>query len=135
MSAWFCILVFVSAGRFETTGQVMTGQPLEVPVNSSKVLTAARFAVVEFNKANVEDQFAYKIVNVTSAKMQVVAGINYILDMQLGRTSCNRSHTVDSEPCVFSSEPKELQCHFVVTEIPWKNLRVLTQKKCHPPNY
>ncbi|XP_049927493.1 cystatin-like [Epinephelus moara] len=133
MFVWVCIYVFASAGRCVTGGHVMTGQPYEVPVNSSQVLTAARFAVGEFNRANAEDHFAYKIVNITSAKIQMVAGINYILEMQLGRTMCNRSDTVDSEPCVFNSEPKELLCHFIVTEIPWRDLRTLTQKKCYPP--
>ncbi len=49
----------------------MTGQPRAVPVNSTEVVTAARFAVLEFNRANNEDQFAYKIMNITSAKIQV----------------------------------------------------------------
>ncbi|XP_059215611.1 cystatin-like [Centropristis striata] len=131
MFVWFCIFVCASVGRFVTAGRRMTGQPHEVPVNSNKVLTAARFAVVEFNTANAEEQFAYKIVDITSAKIQLVAGINYILEMQLGRTMCKRNGTADSQPCVLHSEPKELQCHFIVTEIPWQHSRVLTQNKCH----
>ncbi|XP_039994550.1 cystatin-like [Xiphias gladius] len=134
MSVLFFIFVCASAGRVGNTGQVMTGQPHEVQANSTKVLAAARFAVVEFNRANAEDQFAYKIVNITSAKIQVVAGINYILEVQLGRTVCKKSDTADSEPCDFHSEPKELQCIFIVTEIPWEDSRVLTRKKCHPYN-
>ncbi|GAA6223392.1 cystatin-like [Lates japonicus] len=131
MFVLFCIFVCASAGRFTTAKHVMTGQPHEVPANSTKVVTVARFAVVEFNKANTEDQFSYKIVNITSAKIQVVAGINYILDVQLGRTVCKKSDTVDGEPCDFHSESKELQCNFIITEVPWEDLRVLTRKKCH----
>ncbi len=71
MFVWFCAVVCASAGRFVAAGQVMTGQPHEVPVNSTEVVTAARFAVGEFNRANAEDQFAYKIVSITSAKIQV----------------------------------------------------------------
>lgn len=71
MFAWVCIFVCASVGRFVDAEQVMTGRPHEVPANSSAVLTAARFAVVEFNRANAADQFAYKIVNITSAKIQV----------------------------------------------------------------
>ncbi|XP_071336658.1 cystatin-like isoform X2 [Trachinotus anak] len=97
--------VFVCASAVNT-GQVMTGQPLEVPVNNTEVLAAARFAVVEFNRANAEDQLAYKIVNITSAKIQVVAGINYILEALLGRTVCKKSVKAASEPCDLHSDSK-----------------------------
>ncbi|XP_023261488.1 cystatin-like [Seriola lalandi dorsalis] len=131
MFVLLCIFVCASA---TTTGQVMTGQPRKVPVNNTKVLAAARFAVVEFNRDNAEDQLAYRIVNITSAKIQVVAGINYILEVQLGRTVCKKSDTADSEPCDLQSDSKELQCNFIVTEIPWEDSRVLTKKKCHLHN-
>ncbi|XP_044228879.1 cystatin-like [Thunnus albacares] len=134
MLVWFCIVVCASAGRFVTAGQVMVGQPHRVPANNTKVLTAARFAVVEFNRANAEDQFAYKIVKIKSAKIQVVAGINYILDVKLRRTMCKKSDTADSQQCVYHSEPKELQCLFIVTEISWEDSLVLAQKKCHLQN-
>lgn len=69
-----CFVIFVCAlsGPLVTAHHVMTGQPHEVPVNSTDVLRAARFAVVEFNRANAaEEQFTYTIVNITSAKIQV----------------------------------------------------------------
>uniref|UniRef100_A0A4W6DUP8 Cystatin domain-containing protein n=1 Tax=Lates calcarifer TaxID=8187 RepID=A0A4W6DUP8_LATCA len=119
MFVLFCIFICASAGRFTTAKHVMTGQPHEIPANSTKVVTVARFAVVEFNKANTEDQFSYKIVNITS----VVAGINYILDVQLGRTVCKKSDTADGEPCDFHSESK--------AKVPWEDSRILTRKKCH----
>ncbi|XP_068424086.1 cystatin-like [Clinocottus analis] len=135
MFVWFCIFAFASASCLLNAGKVMTGRPHKVPVNGAKVLRAAHFAVVEFNRANAEEQFAYKTVTITSAKLQVVAGRNYILEMLLGRTMCKRIYTDDGEPCVFNSELKELQCRFVVTEIPWKGSRVLTLNKCHPSNH
>lgn len=49
----------------------MTGRPVAVPANSSDVWRAARFALSEFNRADDEDLFAYKIINITSAKIQV----------------------------------------------------------------
>ncbi|XP_041866659.1 cystatin-like [Melanotaenia boesemani] len=131
MFVWFWFFVCVVATcRFLTAKHVMIGQPHKVPVNSPGVLKAARFAVVDFNRANIDEVFAYKIMNVTSAKMQIVAGINYILDVQLGRTVCKRRDTDDSEPCALHSEHKECHCHFIVTEIPWENLCVLTENKC-----
>uniref|UniRef100_A0A3P9K6E0 Cystatin domain-containing protein n=1 Tax=Oryzias latipes TaxID=8090 RepID=A0A3P9K6E0_ORYLA len=103
----------------------------KVPVSSANVSTAARFAIGEFNKANTEEHYAYKILNITSARMQIVAGINYILDAQLGRTVCKRKDTVDCQLCALQTDPKECQCHFIVTNIPWeKNAHVLTENKC-----
>ncbi|XP_035519895.1 cystatin-like [Morone saxatilis] len=132
MFAWFCIFVCASAGCVVAVHEyTMPGQPHEVPVNSTGVVRAALFAMVEYNRDNAEDLFAYKIVNITSAKIQVVAGINYILEVKLGRTMCKTSDTTDTEPCVYHSEPKELRCHFVVTEIPWEDSSVLTQNKCN----
>ncbi|XP_008284674.1 cystatin-like isoform X2 [Stegastes partitus] len=133
MCVWVCFLVCVSVtGWFLTAEQIMTGEPHTVPVNNCQVLKEARFAVAEFNKANVQEQFAYKVLNITSAKMQIVAGINYILEVWLGRTVCKKSHTADSEPCALHPEPKECQCHFIVTDVPWENSRALTLNKCHP---
>uniref|UniRef100_A0A668RRE9 Cystatin domain-containing protein n=2 Tax=Oreochromis TaxID=8139 RepID=A0A668RRE9_OREAU len=127
MFAWFCVFVCASAA-----GQTMTGEPRSVPVNDTRVLTAARFAVAEFNKVNAGETFAYKTVAITSAKIQVVAGIKYILDMLLGQTVCSRSHAAaDSEPCAFQSRRKEYQCHFVVVEVPWEKSRVLSKNECH----
>ncbi len=71
MLVWICIFACASVRSFLTAQHVMTGQPRAVPVNSTEVVTAARFAVLEFNRANAEDQFAYKIINITSAKIQV----------------------------------------------------------------
>ncbi|XP_005914029.1 cystatin-SA [Haplochromis burtoni] len=127
MFAWFFVFVCASAAE-----QTMTGEPRRVPVNDTRVLTAAHFAVAEFNKVNAGEMFAYKTVAITSAKIQVVAGIKYILDMLLGQTVCSRNHAAaDSEPCAFQSRRKEYQCHFVVVEVPWEKSRVLSKNECH----
>ncbi|XP_039857559.1 cystatin-SA-like [Simochromis diagramma] len=127
MFAWFFVFVCASAAE-----QTMTGEPRSVPVNDTRVLTAAHFAVAEFNKVNAGEMFAYKTVAITSAKIQVVAGIKYILDMLLGQTVCSRNHAAaDSEPCAFQSRRKEYQCHFVVVEVPWEKSRVLSKNECH----
>ncbi|XP_034464418.1 cystatin-F-like [Hippoglossus hippoglossus] len=104
MFALFCIVVFASSGRvLPAAGRLMPGQPHAVPTNGTKVLAAARFAVFEFNRVNAEEQF--EIVNITSAKIQVVAGINYILEVQLGSRTCRRNGTRTLwEPCDLSSK-------------------------------
>lgn len=70
-SKMFVLLCIFVCASVATPGKVMTGQPREVSVNNREVLAAARFAVDEFNRVKAEDQLAYKIVNITSAKIQV----------------------------------------------------------------
>uniref|UniRef100_A0A8C2ZJF0 Cystatin domain-containing protein n=1 Tax=Cyclopterus lumpus TaxID=8103 RepID=A0A8C2ZJF0_CYCLU len=134
MFVWFCVVACASAASLVSGEKVKTGQPHKVPVNGTKVLRAAHFAVVEFNRANAEEQFAYKTVNITSAKIQIVAGINYIMEMLLGRTMCKRIYTADGEPLQMCSLLNPC-CRFIVTEIPWEGSCVLTLNKCHPSNH
>ncbi|XP_029377668.1 cystatin-C-like [Echeneis naucrates] len=97
-----CLLLYAASSA--DTGRMMTGQPHDVPVDSSAVLAAARFAVSEFNRDNAENRLVYEIVNITSAKIQVVAGINYILEVRLGSKVCKRNET--SHTCELHSDSK-----------------------------
>ncbi|XP_032363567.1 cystatin-F [Etheostoma spectabile] len=110
---WFCVFVSAFTGRFVTEqSPPPPGSYQEVPVNSTDVLEAAQFAVVEFNKANTEDMFNYAILDITSAKVQVVQGFNYLLEMILGRTTCKIGNTAAikgnaaANDCDSNSEPK-----------------------------
>ncbi|KAA8581244.1 hypothetical protein FQN60_002825 [Etheostoma spectabile] len=129
---WFCVFVSAFIGRFVTEHSLVDGGFQDVPVNRTDVLEAAQFAVVEFNKLNTEDVFNYAILNTISAKMQVVGGFNYFLEMLLGRATCKTAandswnyilemhlrrtmcNTAANKPC--NSEPKasKLVCHFTV---------------------
>ncbi|XP_029963457.1 cystatin-C-like [Salarias fasciatus] len=133
MFVWLCVFLCAwgTGGSARAPGGLLLGGPRRVPVDGAPVVSAARFAVAQFNKVNEEERFAYKLMNITSAKMQVVAGVNYFLDALLGRTVCGRRSAADAQRCALHPEPKECQCLFVVTDIPWEHSRVLTQNKCH----
>ncbi|XP_030012274.1 cystatin-C-like isoform X1 [Sphaeramia orbicularis] len=105
------LLVFYSVScawlvGFTAAGHAWVGHLRQVPVNRSDVRTAAELAVVEFNKANTEDPHTYRIDKITSAKMQIVAGVMYVLDVELENTRCNKSHTVQTENMGFKCSPK-----------------------------
>ncbi|XP_032364488.1 cystatin-C [Etheostoma spectabile] len=111
--AWFCVFVSAFADRFVTEqSPPRPGSYQEVPVNSTDVVEAAQFAVVEFNKANTEDMFNYAILDITSAQVQTVGGFNYFLEMLLGRTTCKTGNTAAikgnaaASDCDSNSEPK-----------------------------
>ncbi|XP_026165662.1 cystatin-F-like [Mastacembelus armatus] len=131
MFVWFIIFVCASVGYVETAARAMPGQPTDAQVNSPQVLAAASFAVDEFNRGNLGDPFLYKIVRIKSAKVQVVAGLNFFLKVQLGRTTCRRSGSTVKSSCNFQSPRKDLECQFTVTEVPWEGPRYrLMEKKC-----
>ncbi|XP_061796383.1 cystatin-like isoform X1 [Nerophis lumbriciformis] len=127
MFVWACVLYFVTfVGNSRAT---MTGQPRQVPVTDLGVVAAARFAVSEFNRVNPEEHFFYRIFNITSAKVQVVVGLKYFLDVELVRTVvCTNM----PQTCPYHFLIKGLQCNFIVTEIPWQGSYVLSQTKCQP---
>ncbi|XP_040033670.2 cystatin [Gasterosteus aculeatus] len=131
MFFWCCVVLFASAGWSVDAAEGMTGEPRAVPVNDTEVLRAAHFAVSEFN---AEQRVAYKLVSIKSAKIQVVAGVNYILEVLLGRAKCQSLSAAQTEPCFFRFKHNELRCRFVVTEMPWNGSRALTKKKCRPSN-
>ncbi|XP_072293328.1 cystatin-C-like [Eucyclogobius newberryi] len=101
----------------------MTGHPRDVSVQNRKVWRAAQFAVGEFNQASTQEPFSYEIISVTSAKVQVVAGINYIMEVRLRRV-CKRSR---SDKC---PDLKDVRCSFTVTEIPWQHKRFVYRRSC-----
>ncbi|CAL1577404.1 unnamed protein product [Knipowitschia caucasica] len=125
-----CLWVSSMVSSAEAYGQIMTGHPRDVSVHNSKVMRAAQFAVKDLNQANSQQPFSYQITNVTSAKVQVVAGINYIMEMQLRPVCKSRS----PRKCHKRAQLKELRCSFVVTEIPWEHKRFVYRRSCkHKP--
>ncbi|XP_054654500.1 uncharacterized protein LOC129193827 isoform X2 [Dunckerocampus dactyliophorus] len=89
----------------------MTGQPRQVPVTDHQVLVAAHFAVSEFNRVNPEEHFFYRILNITSAKVQVVAGLKYFLVVQLDRIVICRTNTTQACPYHFLIKWPHLPLH------------------------
>uniref|UniRef100_A0A3B3HGZ5 Cystatin domain-containing protein n=1 Tax=Oryzias latipes TaxID=8090 RepID=A0A3B3HGZ5_ORYLA len=84
MFVLFFVFAFVTCCS-KSVKLVKIGEPQKVPVSSANVSTTARFAI---------------------ARMQIVVGINYILDAQLGRTVCKRKDTVDCQLCALQTDPK-----------------------------
>ncbi|XP_034716878.1 cystatin-C-like [Etheostoma cragini] len=101
---WFCVFVSAFTGRFVTEQSPPPGDYIDVPVNRTDVLEAAWFAVDEFNKGPSIYMFNFTIVEITSAKMQVVGGFNYFLEMLLGPATCQ---TVNAAAIKGNAAPNE----------------------------
>nr|KAF6358052.1 cystatin C [Pipistrellus kuhlii] len=68
----------------------LVGGLAEADVNEEGVQQALSFALSEYNKAS-NDAYHSRAMQVVRARKQVVAGMNYFLDVKIGRTTCTKS--------------------------------------------
>lgn len=87
------------------------GGPFPVDVQGAEVQEAARKAVEELNKISKAKKY-FKLLNITSAEVQVTNLITYRIETVIGKTKCLKSEDVDLETCVLAK--KERQCEFVI---------------------
>ena len=63
-------------------------------------------------------------MRVVRAHKQVVSGMNYFLDVQLGRTTCTKSQA-NLDNCPFHDQP-----HLKVYVVPWMNTINMVKFSC-----
>ncbi|XP_062427298.1 cystatin-like [Rhea pennata] len=110
---------------------VLVGAPMDVSDNDEGLQRALHFAMAEYNKAS-NDKYSSRVVRIISAKTQIVAGIKYIMEVEIGRTNCTKSVT-DVQGCAFHHAPemaKRVTCNFVVYSVPWLNQIRLLKNSC-----
>ncbi|XP_057559954.1 cystatin-C-like [Hippopotamus amphibius kiboko] len=109
----------------------LVGGLMEADVNEQGVQEALSFAITEFNKQS-NDIYHSRALNVVRARKQVVAGINYFLDVEIGRTTCTKSQPI-LDKCPLNNDPhlktKQL-CTFQVYVVPWMNTMSLVKSDC-----
>ncbi|KAG9484218.1 hypothetical protein GDO78_009892 [Eleutherodactylus coqui] len=76
-------------------GGMMTGSYTSIPTNNTNVVQAANFAVMRYNQQSNDAHF-YKRLDISSAEKQLVNGINYMITMQIGETSCRKNEVSGS---------------------------------------
>ncbi|XP_009459833.1 PREDICTED: cystatin-like [Nipponia nippon] len=115
------------------TQSLLLGAPVEITDtgNDEGLQRALQFAMAEYNKAS-NDMYSSRVVRIISAKKQIVAGIKYIMKVEIGRTTCPKPAT-DLQSCAFHDVPqmaKHAICNFVVYVIPWQNETKLLESRC-----
>ncbi|XP_005381031.1 PREDICTED: cystatin-C-like [Chinchilla lanigera] len=105
----------------------LVGEMEDGDINDKEVQNIVDFTLREYNNDN-NDLNLSSLVRVLRARQQVVGGMNYYLDLEIGRTTCvkNRSNQVN---CPLSEEPTQL-CSFVVYSRSWEDYTVLTKSRC-----
>ncbi|CAH1262746.1 KNG1 [Branchiostoma lanceolatum] len=99
--------------------------------NSQSVLEMSAFAVDTIN-AQSNSMYLSKLVQVHSASTQVVAGINYHLELEIGATSCYKGDSVSLEDCDIDQNGRVEICMVIVFDQPWTNTREVRSMTCRP---
>ncbi|XP_008708214.1 cystatin-C-like [Ursus maritimus] len=81
----------------------LVGGELDADVNEEGVQQALNFALSEYNKAS-NDAYHSRAIRVVRARKQVVAGMNYFLEVEIGRTTCTKSQP-NLDSCPFHDQP------------------------------
>uniref|UniRef100_A0A8D2CW38 Cystatin C n=1 Tax=Sciurus vulgaris TaxID=55149 RepID=A0A8D2CW38_SCIVU len=103
----------------------------DADVNEEGVRRALDFALSEYNKAS-NDAYHSRALQVVRARKQIVSGVNYFLDVEIGRTTCTKSqaHLAD---CPFHEEPhlkRKALCSFQIYTVPWLGTISMTKSSC-----
>ncbi|XP_010207736.2 cystatin [Colius striatus] len=109
----------------------LLGAPVPVSENDEGLQQALHFAMAEYNRAS-NDMYSSRVVRVISARRQIVAGIKYTMEVEIGRTTCTKPAT-DLKSCAFHDAPqlaKYTTCEFTVYSIPWLNEIKLLKSSC-----
>ncbi|XP_003476451.1 cystatin-C [Cavia porcellus] len=109
----------------------LLGGPEEADVREEGVRRALDFALSEYNKAS-NDRFHSRARQVLRARKQLVAGVNYFLEVEIGRTTCTKSQP-NLADCPFHEEPhlkRNSVCSFQIYTVPWEGKISLTKSSC-----
>ncbi|NXY22934.1 CYT protein, partial [Atrichornis clamosus] len=127
------LLFFADAVRGGELRPRMVGAPqtIDDPENDEGLERALHFAMTAYNRAS-NDMYTSRVVRIISAKRQIVAGVKYIMEVEIARTTCTKP-AADVQHCAFHDEPqmaKHTICKFVVLNVPWRNQIELLESKC-----
>ncbi|XP_078591933.1 kininogen-1-like [Branchiostoma floridae x Branchiostoma japonicum] len=99
--------------------------------NSPKVLEIAAFAVDTINDQS-NSMYLSKLVHIHSASTQVVAGINYHLELEIGATTCSKGDSVSLEDCDIDQNGRVEICMVTVFDQSWTGTREVISMTCSP---
>ncbi|XP_060687667.1 cystatin-like [Hemiscyllium ocellatum] len=132
MFSWLVLCVLLAApAQACGSRHKLVGAPEDVSPDDPELQKAVHFAVTEYNEAS-NDVFASKVVRILSAEQQIVAGVKYTFEVELGRTQCKQGQVHDLETCNFSETPHKTFCKFEVLSIAWRGETSLQSKMCKP---
>ncbi|KAK7028035.1 hypothetical protein SK128_006390 [Halocaridina rubra] len=110
----------------------LLGGAVTTDVDDPKVKEIADFAIKSMDSLS-EDPHVRKVEKIHSAKKQIVAGINYYLNVTVVWTTCLKADEVeDLSTCRRDTSRNPLLCNIVVYERSWEKYRKVMEASCKP---
>ncbi|XP_054324058.1 cystatin-S-like [Pongo pygmaeus] len=128
------LLLATLAGALASSSKedrIIPGGIYDADLNDEGVQHALHFAINKYNK-DTEDENYRRPLRVLQAREQIMAGMNYFFDVEVGRTICTKSQ-LNLDTCAFHEQPelqKKQLCSFEIYEVPWENRRSLVKSRC-----
>ncbi|XP_055994120.1 cystatin-C-like [Sorex fumeus] len=112
--------------------QRLVGGLMDADSGDVDVQRMLSFAMREYNRFSKE-KFLHRPVRLLSARKQVVAGMNYFLEVEIGKTICTMDEAKDYGwfRCPFDEQKEKRRCSFMVHNKPWLNATTLMNTSCH----
>uniref|UniRef100_A0ABM5G3X8 Kininogen-1 isoform X1 n=1 Tax=Pogona vitticeps TaxID=103695 RepID=A0ABM5G3X8_9SAUR len=112
---------------------ICAGCPTSIATDSEILKEPLDAALEKYNSESSND-FYYKVVSVTKATSQVVAGIMYRIEFNIKKTDCSKADFPKlSDGCSAIEESVPLTCTASVYMKAWKH-EVAAKVTCEPPN-
>uniref|UniRef100_A0A098LYA7 Cystatin n=1 Tax=Opheodrys aestivus TaxID=186591 RepID=A0A098LYA7_9SAUR len=126
-----CSLLMLPSVLLQDLG--IPGGLFPVPVTNEAVQQAANFAVEQYNERSDKANY-FKELRIVKAQSQVVEGAKYYLQVEVGKTVCEKSNgplpfsEIQKCELVPSNEQEKLTCNFQIWSRPWlKDTQLLNQ--------
>uniref|UniRef100_A0A915B2Q7 Cystatin domain-containing protein n=1 Tax=Parascaris univalens TaxID=6257 RepID=A0A915B2Q7_PARUN len=97
-------------------------------VDDPKIQALAGKALQRINAAS-NDLFQQTVLKVISAKTQIVAGTNTVLELLIAPTSCRKNETSTRSCEAIANGTKQI-CTVAIWEKPWENFEEITIQGC-----
>ncbi|KAI4538148.1 hypothetical protein MG293_011551 [Ovis ammon polii] len=89
---------------------VKPGFPKTIKTNNPDVLRAARHSAESFNNCS-NDAFLFRESRISRALVQIVKGLKFMLDVDIGRTTCRKNGHANLDDCGFQTNRTLQWCH------------------------
>uniref|UniRef100_A0A8C0WWS8 Cystatin domain-containing protein n=1 Tax=Castor canadensis TaxID=51338 RepID=A0A8C0WWS8_CASCN len=95
-----------------------------------------RYALKVYNQEN-NTTYRSRLLQVVHVRQQIITGVTYYLDLELGTTTCPKSQALLSDlsdDCPLNKQPNQKKtelCSFEIYTIPWQKKISMTKYNCH----
>ncbi|KAG3262740.1 cystatin-C [Ictidomys tridecemlineatus] len=131
LSALVAFCAASESSKLSGISQKTLGGLEDADIHEEGVRQAIDYSVGVYNQENNDPHYS-RARRVLSARQQVVAGMKYYLDLEMGQTTCAKTQS-DLSECPFddSQDQQRTFCSFEVYSVPWLRQISVIEYSCH----